>query len=198
MFSALEPIPIALMAYDALMSMKHRQVEPANRVAAYWIGGSAIGHFLGAGVWGFAITLPAVNQWTHGTLATASHGHFAFFGAFGMLVLAAIYYMVPQMKGARQSSTTPGMWGFWLMVVGMLAMVAAFTIAGVVQTYLYRLVGLDFMVVRTQYVNFWMFWVFASGLVLFLPGVLIYLWDFFTLGAAEKRATAPAIAGASE
>ena len=77
------------------MIMRHRQVQPANKVAWFWIGGSAIGHFFGAGVGGIVYTLPQINQWIHGTQVTASHGHCAFFGAFAMLVLAAIYYMLP-------------------------------------------------------------------------------------------------------
>lgn len=197
-FSALEPLPIALMTYDALMSIRHRRAQPTNQVAWYFLGGSAIGHFFGAGVWGFAQTLPQINQWTHGTQITASHGHFAFFGAFGMLVLAAIYTILPEMKVAERSRSTRGMWGFWLMSIGMLFMVFAFTLAGVVQVYLYRLLGMDFMLVRTQYVSFWMFWVFLLGLVLFLPGVLIYLWDFFSLGSRPKLVRAPVPSPAGE
>lgn len=193
-FSALEPVPIVLMTYDAFRSMRHRRVEPANRVAWYFLGGSAIGHLVGAGVWGFAQTLPQINQWTHGTQVTASHGHFAFFGAFGMLVLAAVYYIVPQMKGMAHIRERRGMWGFWLMTAGMLVMILAFTIAGLVQTYQWRLLGLDFMTVRTQFVSFWIFWVFLSGLVLFLPGVLVYLWDFFGLRAAPGPTTAATVA----
>ncbi len=197
-FSALEPLPIALMMYDALMSMRHRKVEPANRVVWYFMGGSAIAHFVGAGVWGFVQTLPQINQWTHGTQITASHGHFAFFGAFGMLVIAAIYLLVPEIKGAPRIQETRGLWGFWLMSIGMAAMVAAFTLAGVVQVYLWRLLGMDFMVVRTQYMNFWMFWVFFFGLTMFTPGVLMYVWDFFALGAKPKLATQPTPAGAAQ
>lgn len=63
------------------------------------------------------------------------------------------------------------------MIVGMLFMVLAFTLAGTVQTYLHRLLGMDFMLVRDQYVRFWMFFVWFFGLVLFLPGVLVYLLD---------------------
>ncbi len=50
----------------------------------------------------------------------------------------------------------------------------AFTVAGVVQTYLIRMLGMDFMIVRTQYVSDWMFWVRAFALVAFLPGVLVF------------------------
>jgi nitric oxide reductase subunit B len=140
---------------------------------------------VGAGVWGFAITLPQINKWTHGTQVTASHGHFAFFGAFGMLVLAAMYYMVPRLRGMERYGRARSVWAFWLMCVGMLGMVLAFTVAGVVQTYLTRLLGMDFMTVRTEYVGFWIFWVWVFGLVAFLPGVVAFLWDFLAGKPAE-------------
>jgi nitric oxide reductase subunit B len=149
-----------------------------------------IGHLLGAGVWGVAITLPQINRWTHGTQVTASHGHFAFYGAFGMLALAAIYTMVPAIRGAVKIREGRGLWAFWLMTSGMLAMVWAFTIAGVLQVYLHRMLGLDFMTVRTQYVAFWMFWVLACGAVAFLPGVSLYLWDLLRIGPPKQHAPA--------
>jgi nitric oxide reductase subunit B len=191
-FSALEPIPLALMAYDAMVSMKRRRVEPVSRVAWYWLGGTAIGHLLGAGVWGLAMTLPQINKWTHGTQVTASHGHFAFYGAIAMLVIAAAYTMLPRLQpgGAPALRERRGLWAFWLMTTGMLAMVAAFTIAGVVQVYLHRMLGLDFMTVRTQYVAFWIFWVWISGLVLFLPGCLMYLRDCVALRGGAKLTAA--------
>ena len=40
--------------------------------------------------------------------------------------------------------------------------------------------------------------IFFFGLVFFLPGVLVYLWDFFGLRVASEKAAARAIAGASE
>ena len=145
-------------AYDALRSMMHRKVKPVNSVVWYWLGGSAIAHFVGAGLWGFAQTLPQISPWTHGAQVTASPGHFAFFGAFGMLALSAVYFMVPQLKGLPRIREARGLWAYWLMALGMLATVAAFTIAGVVQTYLTRVLGLDFMMVREQYVRVWIFW----------------------------------------
>lgn len=181
LFSAFEPIPIALMAWDAFASMKRRGAAPTNRVAWYWLGGTAIGHLLGAGVWGFAMTLPQINKWTHGTQLTASHGHFAFYGAFAMLVLAAVYTVLPRLRGVERVRERRGLWAFWLMTAGMLAMVLAFTIAGVVQVYLNRMIGIDFMTVRTQYVGFWMFWVWLFGLLMFLPGCALYVRDFFAL-----------------
>ncbi|MGD2135064.1 MAG: cbb3-type cytochrome c oxidase subunit I [Gemmatimonadales bacterium] len=189
LFSALEPIPIALMAYDAFRSMRERPIAANDRVPAYFVIGTAIGHLVGAGIWGFAITLPQINKWTHGTQLTASHGHFAFFGAFALLALAAAYYMLPRLRATTAVSARRGLWSFWLMTTGMLAMVLSFTIAGVVQTYLFRLLGMDFMTVRTEYVAFWMFWVWAFGLILFLPGALLGAWDLFLVG--RRRVVRP-------
>lgn len=184
-FGALEPVPILLMAIDAYSHLKRTGAEPVNRVAFYWLGGSALMHFFGAGIYGFAQTLPVINKWTHGTQITASHGHFAFFGAFAMLVIGAIYYMFPRLRGLNLIREAKGKWGFWLMLGGISGMVLSFTIAGVVQVYLWRLIGLDFMTVRTGFVSFWIFWVFFFGLVLFLPGVVAFVWDFFAAKAPE-------------
>src|SRR5512146_1314211 len=52
-FSAFEPVPIALMTYDALTSMNRRKIQPANRVTWWWLGGSAVAHLIGAGMLGF-------------------------------------------------------------------------------------------------------------------------------------------------
>ena len=98
-----------------------------------------------------------------------------------MLVLGAIYYIVPRMKGIPAIKETRGKWAFWLMTGGLLAMIIAWTIAGIVQVYLWRIVGLDFMTVKFQYVSFWMFFVWLFGLVAFLPGTIVFLWDFFSI-----------------
>lgn len=195
-FSFLEPLPIALMFFDTFHSMRKREKHPLNRVVWFWLGASAVGHLFGAGVWGISHTLPQINKWTHGTLITASHGHFAFFGAFATIVTAAIYYMVPRMRGIRKVRETTGLVAFWLMSISMVLMVFAFGIAGIVQTYLWRILGMDFMTVREDYVSFWMFWVWFFGLVFFLPGVLIYLWNFFFLRAKDDSPEVPPPPGA--
>jgi nitric oxide reductase subunit B len=109
-----------------------------------------------------------------------------------MLVLAAMYYMVPRLRGMERWAERRSQWAFWLMTSGMLAIVLAFTIAGVVQTYLVRLLGMDFMAVRTEYVAFWLFWVWAAGLVVFLPGVVLFLWDFLAGKPPAGEAAHPA------
>ncbi len=88
---------------------------------------------------------PADNQWSHGTQVTASHGHMAFFGAYAMLNLTMFYYALPKLKGRENYNQRRGMFSFWAMVSGMFLMGLALAVAGVVQAYLNRVVGIDFL-----------------------------------------------------
>jgi nitric oxide reductase subunit B len=179
-FSALEPVPILFMVIDTLRHVREKKIEIENKVALHWAVGCAVLHFLGAGVWGFAHTLPPINQWTHGTQITASHGHFAFFGAYAMLNLTMIYFALPQIKGIRVFSNKLGLMSLRIMPFAMIIMTLALTIAGIVQTYFQRILGIDFLTTQ-NFMKPWyaVFWVAGWG---FAIGVTIYTIDFFTLG----------------
>lgn len=45
-------------------------------------------NFVGAGIFGFLINMPAVSYFEAGTVLTLNHGHAALLGAFGMLAMA--------------------------------------------------------------------------------------------------------------
>ena len=91
-FSALEPLPLLGMVVHAVYDAGERHLQAANRPAFYWTLAEAFGNFLGAGVWGFMMTLPQINLYSHGTQWTASHGHFAFWGAYGCGVIAVLIW----------------------------------------------------------------------------------------------------------
>ncbi|MDE2454128.1 MAG: cbb3-type cytochrome c oxidase subunit I, partial [Burkholderiales bacterium] len=98
-FSALEPIPfILLIAFAFRMLLKRRREHP-NRAAMLWAMGTPIMAFLGAGLWGFMITLAPVQYYAHGSNFTAAHGHLAFFGAYAMVSLSIISYAMPLLRG---------------------------------------------------------------------------------------------------
>ena len=137
------------------------------------------------GILGLAHTWPSVNQWTHGTMITAMHGHMAFFGAYVMIVLAMITYAAPGLFGHDQEAgeSPTGLWAFWLQMAGMFGMTMAFAAAGIGQTYLERILGLGYLETQQKIqVHFLM--VLGTGL-LFVLGVALYLYDFFFL--APKR-----------
>jgi len=178
-FSALEPLPILFMVFDTLNHVRHRKLEVKNRVALYWAVGCAIFHFIGAGVWGMIHTLPQVNRWTHGTQVTTSHGHLAFFGAYAMLVLTVVYFALPKLKGLEQFNQKKGFWAFWLTTTSMMLMGLAFGVAGVIQSYFQRGLGIDFLTVQ-NFMKPWIAGVFFTGFV-FLVGTIIYVIDVLQL-----------------
>jgi len=182
-FSALEPLPILFMVIDTLRTVRERKLEITNRVALYWAVGCAVMHFFGAGVWGFAHTLPQINQWTHGTQVTASHGHFAFFGAYAMLNLTLIYFTVPKLKRLGIFKESLGIKSFWFMCSFMALMALSLAVAGIVQAYFQRVLGMDYLTTQV-YMKLWyaVFWVSGWG---FAAGVVMFVIDFFKLAKAN-------------
>ncbi len=183
-FSALEPLPILFMVIDTLRDVRERKVEIENKVALYWAVGCAVMHFFGAGVWGFAHTLPQINQWTHGTQVTASHGHFAFFGAYAMLNLTVIYFALPQIKGVKLFRNGLSLMAIRMMTFFMVLIALALGIAGIVQAYLQRVLGMDYLTTQ-GYMKLWyaVFWASAWG---FAIGAFVYIIDFFRLSSTTS------------
>src|SRR5512136_1469231 len=115
-FSALEPFPIVLMLWDTWRAVKEQQGALRPRLTWLYVGGMAVLHFVGAGLFGFAHTLPQINYYTHGSQVTVSHGHLAFFGAYALLNLSFFYFAIPRLKGLPDGryDERAGFWGFWL------------------------------------------------------------------------------------
>jgi nitric oxide reductase subunit B len=190
-FSSLEPLPLLLMVWDAFRTTRENRVV-TNRLGLFYATAHAIFNFVGAGLWGVIHTLPQVNKWTHGTQITTAHGHLAFYGAYVLLVIAMIYITVPELRGLREFPERRGYQGFWWMTISMVMIVMTITGAGMVQTYMERLLGLDYVTVKGTY-NLW-FWIFRAVFGLgFLWGTWLIVLDFFTLGwggRGAKRAEA--------
>ena len=183
-FSALEPLPILFMVVDTLRDVRERKIEIDNKVALYWAIGCAVMHFFGAGVWGFAHTLPQINQWTHGTQITASHGHFAFFGAYAMLNLTVIYFALPQIKGVKLFRSGLSLMALRIMTFSMILIALSLAVAGIVQVYLQRVLGMDYLTAQ-GFMKLWyaVFWTSAWG---FAIGAFIYIIDFFRLSSTTS------------
>ncbi len=189
-FSALEPIPFFMMTLFAFNMVNQRRREHPNKAAVLWAMGTGVMAFLGAGVWGFIHTLAPVNYYTHGTQLTASHGHMAFYGAYAMIVMTIISYAMPQLRGRIANSNQAQvveMWGFWLMTVAMVFITFFLTAAGIVQVWLQRYTDTPqpFMVVQDKIAI--IYWMREVAGVVFLIGLVVYLWSFFV---KEKAATA--------
>lgn len=195
-FSALEPLAFLGMAlWTVALSRRGGRRHP-NRVALFWSVGTGIMSFVGAGFLGFAHTLPQVNQYTHGTLVVAMHGHLAFWGAYAMLVLAMISYAMPQMTGRRLFDGWIPDWAFWTSNIGMVGMTGAFAVAGVAQVYLERLVGMDFLEVQEALHVHFLGLILAA--TLFTTGIGLFIWNFIRYGLPkDEQVGAPELESAS-
>ncbi len=185
-FSALEPLAFLAMALFAVNMYRKGEKKHPNKLALYWTLGAAIVSFVGAGLLGFAHTLPQTNLYTHGTLVTAMHGHLAFWGAYAMIVLAIISYSLPNMTGRKLYLSTRGRMAFWMSNIGMIGMTVAFGVAGVVQVYLERKLKMEFMEVQKETeVHFYVLLICAT---LFLAGIILYMIDFYKHGRPTDEA----------
>jgi nitric oxide reductase subunit B len=184
-FSALEPLPILLMVIDTMNHVSRRQARIINPHTWTLAIGCAVFHFIGAGVWGFAHTLPQINYYTHGSQVTVSHGHMAFFGAYALLNLTVFYYAIPKLKGIEVYQPTRGKIGFWTMCSAMMLMGLTFGIAGVLQTYLERVLGMGYMAAQS-YMRLWMGITMTLG-VFFLAGVVVTVVDLLWMKPAVQR-----------
>jgi nitric oxide reductase subunit B len=188
-FSALEPLPIVLMLWDTWRHVKERKLPIRSRLVFTYALGMAIFHLVGAGFWGFIHTLPQINYYTHGSQVTASHGHVAFFGAYVLLNLMFFYYAMPELRGIARFQERRGHIAFWWMCLPMLGMGLSFGVAGILQAYIERVMGLGFMTAQAQ-MRFWFAVTWVLGLIL-LAGVILAVVDLLRLRPApqaEERA----------
>jgi nitric oxide reductase subunit B len=145
------------------------------------------------------ITLPQVNLYAHGTQWTVSHGHFAFWGAYGCGVLSVIYLVVQKVRGLAHVEGTLWKWSFAALNVGLVGMVGALLVSGFAQAFVERAIGgstHDAFVAGQE--NRW----FVEGIVtrfifrlVFAAGYVALVWDVVTIG---RRAPALVAAGAAE
>jgi nitric oxide reductase subunit B len=134
--STLQVVPLVLLTIEAwrfrntpesTMARLRRKGQPdvtfGLRTAFLFLIGVNFWNFFGAGVFGFAINLPIVNYYQHGTYLTVNHGHAALFGVYGNLAIATMLFcgrwMIPPARwNARLLHTA-----FWSLNVGLLLMV---------------------------------------------------------------------------
>ena len=126
-FSALEVVPLALIAFEAHDHWRAEREAPWVRryhlplmfflAVAFW-------NLVGAGVLGFLINPPLSLYYLQGLLTTPAHGHAALFGVYGMLGIGLMLLCrrdLPQATGAWSDRTLK--WVFWLFNGGLALMV---------------------------------------------------------------------------
>ena len=198
-FSALEPLPLLGMVVLAVYDAGAQHMKTTNRPALYWMMAEAFGNFIGAGVWGFMITLPQVNLYAHGTQWTVSHGHFAFWGAYACGIISVLYLVLQRVRNLAVVEGQLWKWSFAALNLGLVGMTGALLVSGFVQAFVERAIGgstLSAFISAQE--NAW----FVDGMVtrfllaiVFTAGYVVLVWDVLTLG---RRVPAVAAVSAAE
>lgn len=182
-FSALEPLPLALMIIEAMKNYREQKSEGKKNefsIPFMWISGSAILNWIGAGFFGMLINTPTISYYSHGTYLIMPHGHVALLGAFGFISIAFIY------MASRTNSLAKGLvwdeklskYGFWILSIGALLFTIPTYIIGMEQTQIAHDLGYFYARVRSavEPMKGWMwFRVLPDGMM--IVGGVIILYD---------------------
>ncbi len=126
-FSALEVVPLALIAFEAhdhWRAERHAPWVARYRMPLKFFLAVAFWNLVGAGVLGFLINPPLALYYMQGLLTTPAHGHAALFGVYGMLGIGLLLLCL------RDLPMRASLWSdrllnriFWLFNGGLALMV---------------------------------------------------------------------------
>jgi nitric oxide reductase subunit B len=125
-FSALEVVPLALIGHEALEN--YRMTKAAKWVQnykwpLYFFVGVCFWNLVGAGLLGFLINPPISLYYVQGLNLTATHGHAALFGVYGLLGIGLMLFCFRGLFAKHAWSDKMLAWSFWLLNGGLAMMV---------------------------------------------------------------------------
>ncbi len=138
-FSALEVVPLTMVAFGALDDLRRGCLTSwASRYAwpirffvavAFW-------NMLGAGLFGFMINPPIALYYMQGLNTTPVHGHAALFGVYGMLGMGLMLVCLRALLPALEWREGSLKFAFWAMNIGLFTMcVGSLLPVGLLQTW---------------------------------------------------------------
>lgn len=147
--SLVEIIPVGMLVHMTYKGLKSKKVRSKREKLTLWLLLSSVFyHITGASLLGLFITVPWVSLYMHGTYFTSGHAHLALFGSLGFSVLAGCYYVLSRGSEPTLKGYKGGVLAVILLNGGLIAMSSALLVAGIMETYFWRILGMDFMEVR--------------------------------------------------
>lgn len=181
-FSALEPLPLALMIVEAMKNKKekiHGGEKFDFSTPFMWITGSAVLNWIGAGFFGMVINTPTISYYSHGTYLIMPHGHIALLGAFGYISIAFLY-MTSRANALANNyvwNDKLSIYGFWILTIGALLFAVPTYIIGMEQTQMAHDMGYFFTRTReaVEGLKTWM-WLrtVPDGMMILGGGIILY------------------------
>lgn len=125
-FSALEVVPLVLIGYEALHTLRMQQraawMERYRWPIRFFVG-VAFWNFVGAGLFGFLINPPIALYYMQGLNTTPVHAHTALFGVYGLLSLGLMLVIARKLTGMSVWREKFLRYSFWAMNGGLALMV---------------------------------------------------------------------------
>jgi nitric oxide reductase subunit B len=138
-FSALEVVPLVVVGFEAYSRAKHEGLfewQAAYRWPFMFFGAVLVWNLIGAGLFGFLINPPLALYYMQGLNTTATHGHAALFGVYGMLGLGLMLFCMRGLTDVTRWSERLLATSFWCLNVGLAMMVFLSLLPqGLYQTY---------------------------------------------------------------
>jgi len=193
-FSALEPLPLALMIVEAWKNQREQKTEgKVNEFSTpfMWIAGSAVLNWIGAGFFGMVINTPTISYYSHGTYLIMPHGHIALLGAFGYISIAFLY-----MTSRANAMANGWIWNpklskiaFWSLTIGVLLFALPTLIIGLQQTRLAAEMGYYYTRTREAIdgMQGWIWFRILPDSLMIGGGVLVFV-DLFLKTFMGKKA----------
>jgi len=195
-FSALEPLPLALMIIEAWKNQRDHKAEGVeNKFSTpfMWIAGSAVLNWVGAGFFGMIINTPTISYYSHGTYLIMPHAHTALLGAFGYISIAFLY-MTSRANAMANDWVWNDKWskiGFWLLTIGVLIFAIPTLMIGLEQTKIAAEMGYYYTRIHSSLdiVQGWMWFRILPDSLMLLGGITIFI-DLFTKTFMGKKIAA--------
>lgn len=182
-FSALEVVPLTLMGFEAVETLRISKVQPwvaSYRWAIYFFVGVAFWNFVGAGLFGFLINPPIALYYMQGLNTTPVHGHTALFGVYGLLGLGLSLFCLKGWTVQREWKTGVLAASFWAMNIGLALMVLLSLLpVGILQTIASANHGMWYAR-SAEFLQgpqlIFLRWLRIIGDTVFFAGVVLYCW----------------------
>ena len=179
-FSVVEVTPIFLLVFLTYKGLKKQpRLNRRLKLTLWFILSSLFHNVTGASLLGLLISIPQINLYMHGTYITSGHAHLALFGTLGFLVLGGSYFVLSKGIEPTPKAYKTSVIAVLLLNIGLLTMALSLIVAGFIQVYLWRMLGIDFMEVQSHLHPYII--MRAIGGSIFTMGDLILGWQVYKI-----------------
>lgn len=125
-FSALEVVPLVVVGFEAYSRAQHEagsDWQTTYRWPFRFFASVLVWNLIGAGLFGFLINPPLALYYMQGLNTTATHGHAALFGVYGMLGLGLMLFCLRGLTDPKRWNNGLLKLSFWSLNIGLAMMV---------------------------------------------------------------------------